>query len=348
MNERENFLRTIGLNDPNRIPAIVSIPQIAIDQYGKEINKIIFEYRELFINNLRPNTPTIFEGLPPAYKIGEFIDSWGCKWENDLFGYEGQVVEHPLSDWNNFKKYKAPDPLNTRINEWGEDYWDWVKVKDAIKVKRGKDELIWGCGERLFDRLYFLRGFENLMIDFATGEPNLSKLIEVLFDYEYKLVKKWLSIGVDILWFHTDIGTQTNLMISPEMFRKYLKPYYKELFKLCRNSGVPVYLSSDGRIVDIIDDLIECGISSHDPQTGVITIEELEKYYKGKICIYLDIDRQKMPFFKPDYLKNMITEFISKLNTKKGGLILWAAICDSTTPLENIKVICETFAEYCL
>lgn len=55
-----------------------------------------------------------------------------------------------------------------------------------------------GNGERLFDRLYFLRGFENLMIDFATDAPELSKLIDMLSDYEMKLVNKWLEIGVDV------------------------------------------------------------------------------------------------------------------------------------------------------
>ena len=75
------------------------------------------------------------------------------------------------------------------------------------------------------------------MIDFATDAPELSRLIEMLLHYEMRLVKKWLEIGVDIVYFHSDIGTQSGLMISPAKFRRYIKPMFKELFTLCRKAG---------------------------------------------------------------------------------------------------------------
>ena len=135
---------------------------------------------------------------------------------------------------------------------------------------------------------------------------------------------------------------QTGSMISPQMFRKYLKEMYKDLFTACRKKGVHVYLSSDGNIIDIIDDLIDCGISIHDPQTGAITTENIKKHYKGKICINLDLNRQKFPFYKPEEIEKIIVDYMNKLNSEEGGLMFWAVIIDAV-PIKFIEALCSTF-----
>jgi len=42
-------------------------------------------------------------------------------------------------------------------------------LRAASSAAKERGDLTWGDGERLFDRLYFLRGFENLMADIATA-----------------------------------------------------------------------------------------------------------------------------------------------------------------------------------
>ena len=192
-----------------------------------------------------------------------------------------------------------------------------------------------------------LRGFTNLMMDFATGEPSLTKLIDMLFEYEKKLVSKWLSVGMDIMAFHTDIGTQNGLMISPPHFRKYLKPMFKELFTMCRKVGVPVYLSTDGRVVEIVDDFIECGVSMQDPQFGAISMQEIKKYYKGKMCLYFNLDMQKLPFISLKEAKEMVKDAVDNLNLPNGGLTLRLGIYDDIVPIENVDAICQGFMQYC-
>ncbi len=66
--------------------------------------------------------------------------------------------------------------------------------------------------------------------------------------------------------FHTDIGTQESTMISPAAFRRHVKPMFRTLFQAVRDAGSLVYLSSDGNITGIVDDLVECGLQAHDPQ----------------------------------------------------------------------------------
>ena len=214
-----------------------------------------------------------FDHFDPVYREGEYYrDNWGCLWYNTHAGLEGQVVEHPLADWSALDTYRPPDFLTK--TERGER--DWDQIREDLEERRRGDLPVTGSGERLFDRMYFLRGFEALMIDFATDDPHLPKLIDMLLEYEMGLVQKWLELGVDVMGFHTDIGTQKALMISPDMFRRYLKPMFKTLFMTCRDAGVHVLLSSDGHLLEIVDDLIECGVSMHDPQVRANTLEGID------------------------------------------------------------------------
>ena len=208
--------------------------------------------------------------------------------------------------------------------------------------------MVWGNGERLFDRLYFLRGFDNLMLDFAEEPPELVRLIAMLEDYEMRLIRRWLKLGVDVIGFHTDIGAQASLMISPASFLKYIKPMFKTLFQACRQAGVHAYLSSDGRLLEIVDDLIECGVSVHDPQLRANTLEGIARAYKGKLCANVDLDRQSFPFITPQEIRRQIKEVVDVMAAPEGVLMVSAGIFGADVPLRNIVAICEAMEDYCL
>ena len=77
------------------------------------------------------------------------------------------------------------------------------------------------------------------------------------------------------MMFHGDIGTQRGLLMNPDTFRKHLKPAYTRMFQTCREAGTHVKYSSDGNLLDIVDDLTECGVSYHDPQVAACGIAEV-------------------------------------------------------------------------
>jgi hypothetical protein len=344
MNERENFLRSLEFRNPQWIPFSVGFAWPVWHKYREDLEELVVRYPKVFGHYQKGSVS--FDADPgPCHRQGEYFrDNWGCLWYNIHRGLEGQVVESPLADWKALDTYQPPDLL--KYTERGQRDWDRIKTDIEERKKRGF--LTWGDGERLFDRLYFLRGFENLMVDIATDDPHLPQLINMLTEYEMRLVQKWLSISVDVIGFHTDIGIQDRLMISPVKFRKYIKPMFKQLFMTCRNAGVHVLLSSDGRLLSIVDDLIECGVSRHDPQIRANTLEGIEKFYKGKICINLDLDRQMFPFCSPGDIKEQVKEAVERLSLPEGGLMIFADVRDANIPLENIEALCEAGEEYCL
>lgn len=344
MDARENWLRAVEFRYPEWIPCRVVFSPLTWKVYREDLEKIVLAHPRLFPYYTR-ESPNFYAEMPPVYRQGEYYrDHWGCLWYNVQEGLEGQVVEHPLADWSALDTYQMPDPL--RQTERGER--DWEKIKREVEEKRRKGLLVMGDGERLFDRLYFLRGFENLMMDFVHEPPQLARLIGMLEDYEMRLIAKWLEIGVDVIGFHTDIGAQDRLMISPASFRKYIKPMFMRLFQTCRRAGVHVYLSSDGRLLEIVDDLVECGVSVHDPQLRANTLEGIVRAYKGKLCADVDLDRQGFPFMTPMELREQVKRVVDAMAMPEGGLMLLAAVYGGAEiPLRNIEAICDAMEDYC-
>ena len=342
MNERENYLRAVEFREPQWIPVTVSILPATWMKYREDLERIVRRYPKLLPSFISGKID--YDECQIAYRRGYHLDNWGCRWYTPEPGLLGRIVEHPLADWKSLSGYAPPDYL--KHGEYGNQ--DWDEIRNEISRRKSEDLLTTGAGGELFTRFYFLRGFENLMIDIARDDPNLGSLVEMITEYEIGLVDKWLELDVDVMSFHTDIGAQNGLMIHPDEFRKYFKPMFVKLFKLCRDAGVHVFLSSDGRVTEIVDDFIECGVSIHDPQVRPNTIEGIAECYGGRLCAAVDLDQQViLPFGTAEEVDSHVREVVDKLKTPAGGLMIYAEI-QPTYPLENIETLFESLEAYCL
>ncbi|MBC7287964.1 MAG: hypothetical protein H5T86_07950, partial [Armatimonadetes bacterium] len=196
----------------------------------------------------------------------------------------------------------------------------------------------------MYMRLFYLRGFTNLMMDIATRDPRLEQLIQIVAERNRRLVERYVECGAELISAGDDLGMQTALPMSPDDWRRYIKPAYMHVFEPCRESGVAVYLHSDGHMLEIIPDLIEAGVAVVNPQIRANGLEGIAKWAKGRVAICLDLDRQLFPFATPDEIRCHIREAVEALATPSGGLMLHAE-CEPDVPLENIDAICTALEE---
>ena len=336
MTERENFLRALEFRGPEWIPVTAAILDAAWIRHREGLEDIVLHHPRLF--GERDRGEIDFDQILADHQEYE-RDAWGCLWHHLEPGLLGQSVEHPLADWGALEALEVPDPLDE----------DWAQIEDDIRSDAEQGLPIrGGLGCCLMDTLIALRGFDNAMADFATDSPELCRLLDVLLDYNMKRVERWLSIGVDVMFFHSDIGTQRGPMMSPTHFRKHLKPVYRALFTACRNAGSHVFYSSDGNLLEIVDDLIECGVSLHDPQVRANTLEGIVVAYKGRMCTKVDLDQQViLPSGTPRQVGAHVREVVEAMDSPEGGLMIYAEI-HPTYPLANISALCEALERYCL
>jgi uroporphyrinogen decarboxylase len=341
ISERDNTLRALEFRHPAWVPINFDLMPAVWMRYGRDLEALVRRHPLIF--GVHATRPSVSPGYAPfAQAQGTFRDDWGCLWRNAQAGLLGQVVEHPLADWRAFDAFRAPDPRAQM---------DWPALRESTEAARRHGLLTQGgylvTQGGFFDRLQFLRGLENLLVDFLEEPPQLARLIERVLDYNLRLIRAWLDIGVDQMCFHGDLGTQRGLMISPATFRRWLKPAYKEMFGLCRQAGSHVWYSSDGNLLEIVDDLVECGVTLHDPQVRANTVEGIARAYRGRLCALVDIDEQMLPFCTPEDIYLQMREVVAQVGTPQGGLMIYA-IPSQDVPLENIEALCTAWERYCV
>jgi uroporphyrinogen decarboxylase len=338
MSERENTLRALEFRSPEWIPVSFDLGASTWLKYGAALEEIVLLHPRIFPDY----QPGSFLGykLDPFYRAGIHTqDDWGCIWYGKEAGMLGQVVGHPLADWKQLAHFHPPLPR---------EQFNWPALRQQVEDDRQAGRLTRGVMSitqgGFFDRMQFLRGMENLLVDFMDEPPELTSLIEMLLDYNMAVIRQWLEIGVDQICFHGDIGTQKSLLFSPLIFRKFLKLAYREMFAACRKGGSDIWYSSDGRMVEIVDDLIECWVTLHDPQLGPNSLEEIQRAYQGQLCALVDINAQVLPFWSPEQIRQRIQDVVKVLGAQRGGLMLYI-IVDRDIPLESIAVLCAAVEE---
>jgi len=345
---RENYLRSVEFRGPEYIPCRITVMWPLWNTYRERLEEIALRH------------PLVFPGFKPgSVKYGEkpgilranrtLVDPFGCVWSFNIEGFQGQVVHHPLKSWEDFKKYEMPDPEDGVPVEGAEKPVPWNAVFSSLDKARNEGNLVIAGMPHgfFFQRLYYLRGFTNLMRDFIQKPPQIYELIERLTEFNLKLVDKFLSSGrIDVFYFGDDLGTQTRMPISPRTFREFIFPSYAKIFQKIRSLGIHVYLHTDGHVVEVLDQLIEAGADVLNIQDRVNGLDNIASMCKGRVCIDLDIDRQYLvPFGRADDIRGYIKRVVELLAMKKGGLMLEAEI-HPPTPLENIEAVAKAMEEF--
>jgi uroporphyrinogen decarboxylase len=115
-----------------------------------------------------------------------------------------------------------------------------------------------------------LRGWEQFMIDLAQGGPFLEAFLEKLTEVHLANLARYLdAVGpyIQIIVMVDDLGTQHGLQISPQMYRRWIKPCHSRIYGHVRQHypQVYVFLHSCGGIYPLIPDLIEAGVQILNP-----------------------------------------------------------------------------------
>lgn len=262
---------------------------------------------------------------------GEYVDAWGCVWHVAEDGIVGEVKEPPLRDLADIATYRPPFELLdgadlSRVNESCAGSSLFMRV---------------GTETRPFERLQFLRGTEQLLMDLAYGEPEIERLIRMLHEFFCREMEMWAATDVDGVQFMDDWGSQTALLISPQMWRDIFKPLYRDYCNILKSRGKFVFFHSDGNIEEIYPDLIEIGVDALNSQLFCMDIERLGELYRGKITFWGEIDRQQvLSFGTPDDVRAAVRRVRAALDRGQGGVI---AQCEwgLETPAENVLAVFE-------
>ena len=339
-----NFLKTIYFDTPEWTPCSVSLLPATWIKYREQLEEIVLAHPRLF-PDFRAGSKDYDDIPDPLYELGRRTDCWGTVWDNVDRGLSSYPEGYPLEDWSALGAYEPPDPLVDDV--FGSR--DWESERERMDRARRRGGLASGGGLQhgfMYMRLFYLRGFENLMIDLATEEPRLPRLISIVEHYNSVVIQKYVELGAEYMSFGDDLGLQDALPMSPAMWRRTIKPSYERMLRPCREADIPVSLHTDGHVLEIIPDLVEAGVRLLNPQIRANGLEGLRRVARGRVALNQDLDRQLFPFATPSQIEDHIGQVHDALYLAEGGLMLIAE-CAPDVPLDNIDAICRALEKYC-
>ncbi len=275
-----------------------------------------------------------------------YVDEWGVEWV--IVSYETpfgtgiytNVSKGPLANPDSISSYRAPDPNRPEL---------YKNLARLIREYQNEYYIIGRLHTTIFESAWALRGLEQLMLDMV-DDPDLADcILEIPYQYHRVVAQKMAAMGVDMIWLGDDVGSQKHMMISPKMWRRFLKPRMATLIADVKriNPRIKVAYHSDGSIYPILPELIEIGVDVLNPvQPESMEPGQLKRDFGDRLCFFGTIDVQTtLAFGSPEQVQQEVRQ--RKQTIGKGG----GWICAPThhiqldTPLANFWALVDAIAD---
>jgi uroporphyrinogen decarboxylase len=266
------------------------------------------------------------------------FDWWGVGFDTKEEGYFAAVS--PLQEKSELDNHLWPDPHDPQL------------LKDAEQIIEAYGDTYFltpNFGFVLFERAWTLRGFEQFFMDMATDPGFTNDLLDRITEIQLALIHRYLDLGVDGGYFGDDYGAQKNLLFSPRMWRKFIKPRLAQLFAPFRERGLPVLMHSDGQIQKILPDLVEIGLTTLNPvQPEVIDHAWLRENFRGDLAFYGGISTQTvLPYGSPDEVRKAVSDCAAELSPDGTGLLIAPSHRMMTDiPMVNVAAMLDAFRAF--
>ncbi|MBN1219884.1 MAG: hypothetical protein JXM69_13225 [Anaerolineae bacterium] len=275
-----------------------------------------------------------------------YTDEWGVTWQNRPYqtkfgaGNYTEMIGHPLADDRALDSYQPPDPTRPEL---------YAEAERVIQEYQGEYWIVGVTVTTIFETAWALRGYDQTLMDLALNPDLVDRLFDLPFHYHLAAAQRLVELGVDMIWLGDDVGAQNRMLISPDTWRRFLKPRLATFIAALKeiNPELKVAYHSDGNILPIVPDLIEIGLDVLNPiQPASMDPVLVKKHFGRKLSFWGSIDEQyTLPFGTPAEVK---AEVIHRLKTlgKGGGLILGPTHhVQLDTPLENFWAMANTIRE---
>jgi len=275
-----------------------------------------------------------------SIKSDTFFDDWGVANEKgSAAAYHMTRMRHPLQNlesvdelvnypWPDYK----PDPT--------------VDYEGLIKSIHDKGLASYGGLEvTIWERSWYIRGMEGLFADMMDEDEKAVYLLDKVTESACKNAAHFAHAGVDFLHLGDDIGTQRSILMSVDMYRKWLMPRLKKVIDTAKaiKPDILVQYHSCGQIMPFIDSLCEAGIDILNPvQPECMDFAEVHTKFGHKLSFNGTLGTQTtLPFGTPADVRKTVTTNLA-IAGKKGGLFVCPThLVEPEVPWENVQAYVE-------
>lgn len=373
MTPRENFKAAMNHQQPQRMLVdmgkhIGSIHKRAYPKIRDYLGKVPMQNEGLILDRMAqtvvPDEALLqrfgvdFRWIVPHWvqvkereDVNGYIDMWGVPYratdDADHFAVDGAPLKKAtLKDIDKFQWPDVNDPKQFEgLGEKAKTLFEntgYVIGADAIKAGP------------LMTALQ-MRGYEQFFMDLVIDTEFADALLERI---TWTLKEMWTrymrEVGpyVQIAYVTDDLGTQTSMLMSPQLFRERIKPWMTQLHNHIKSQAdVKLMMHTDGAVLPVIEDIIEMNVDILNPvQTSTKGMEDtaaLKERFGDRLSFHGAIDvQQLLPNASYDELRWEVAKRIHDLGRNGGYIIAPCHNISHDTPPENVVALFDLAKEF--
>ena len=217
------------------------------------------DFRRLFLPKNPASSSTVQDD-------GTIIDPWGVGYQKA--GLYVNIVHNPLHGATTVREVEAhnwPSPLDLYTTDGlAATARQMYEETDYALVAR--NPITYGFLDRACQIMDMAEFMMALALYPDVAQAIIAHLLEI-YKGIYGMFLDAVGPYVQMVEIGDDLGTNKSLLISPRMYRKFIKPAELELYALIHQKAphAALFRHTDGAVFDVIPDLLEVGVNVLNP-----------------------------------------------------------------------------------
>lgn len=251
-------------------------------------------------------------------KDGFTIDGWGVGHQEHGFYHFTEYLS-PLRNATRFEELEAYPVVSNET--WLDDH-----LKESCKQAHAQGTYCSAWGGHMYEISWQIRGYEAFLLDLMDQRDWAEYLLDKCCANNYRTAVAAAKAGCDMVAFGDDVANQNSLMFSPQLWREVMKPRWAKVFAAARaiKKDIHIWYHSDGNISDILDELVEIGVTVLNPvQPECMDPVAIRKRFGKRLAFDGCLGTQTtLPFGSVEDVRRTVRGLVTDLDARNGGLML--------------------------
>ncbi|HPD13900.1 MAG TPA: uroporphyrinogen decarboxylase family protein [Planctomycetota bacterium] len=357
MDSRDRVALALAHREPDRVPidywATPEVTARLLRHFGLATAEELLQRLDVDFRYIEG--PAYIGPTPRVRPDGSVEDHWGVPRVRIRVGAGDQatayqeVVQFPLAE------AKSVDDI-LAYPAWPSPEWfDYRPVRQQAAEARRTGKVVVFMGDRLnrcaqLKPAMYLRGVEQILLDLALQPEIAQALFERITAFYLEYACRTFEAaegGLDVFMMGDDFGTQTGPLLSPAMWRQFLRPGFQALVALGKRFGLTVAHHTCGAVEPLLSDLLACGLdvlNPLQPDAAGMDHAAIKARFGGRLAFHGGISIQRaLPFGTPDDVRAEVAERIRTLAPGGGYILCTAHNLQPDTPLANLEALFDAY-----